>query len=172
MTKKIVLIDDDKQTMPFYIQALEIAQYKVTHLTNTNSALDIIDNKIFTVDLWIIDITMPTGNYNTAKTENGTLTGLYLALDIKKAYPKNPIILFSASPLPPVTKKAHALAKQISKCSYISKSMYPPLKLVEYVDYFFEKGCFKNGALRKFYDSIILEPNFSGIGVDLKKLTD
>ena len=172
MERTIVIVDDDKQTMPFYVQALEFAQYEVRHFVYANSALNKIDSEKLAVDLWIIDVTMPPGNYNMAKTENGILTGLYFAVDIKKAYPEVPIILFSASPLPPVTKNARALARKLPKCSYISKLAYPPHTLVEYVDYFFDKGRFKEGRLRKIYDSLILEPNFSGIGIDLKKLMD
>lgn len=171
MAKRIILIDDDKQVTPFYIQAFEFSQYEIRHFLSVNSITDIISSKEPETDLFIIDVMLPSGNYNLTKTENGLLTGLYVALDIRKTFPDIPIILFSASPLPPVTMRARSLARKLSKCSYVSKPEYPPDKLVEYVDYYFKKGKFKDGTLRKLFDSLILEPNLNGIGVDLKKLT-
>jgi CheY-like chemotaxis protein len=172
MAKQIFLIDDDKQVTPFYIQALEFSQYEVRHFVNVNGAMDTILSKKPEVDLFLVDVMLPAGKYSPKKTENGLLTGLYIALDIRKTYIEVPIILFSASPLLPVTQAARSVAKKIPKCSYVSKAKYPPEQLVEYVNYYFAKGRFKEGTLSKIFDSLILEPNLNGIGIDLKKLKD
>jgi CheY-like chemotaxis protein len=172
MSQKIVLIDDDTYVIPFYIQAFELSQYEIRHFLSVDAFMRVISSESPATDLFIIDVMMSSGNYDLVKTENGLLTGLYVALDIRKAYLDVPIVLFSSSPLPPVTSKARSLAKKISKCSYVSKFEYPPEKLVGYIDYYFQKGRFKDGTLRKLLDSLILEPNLNGIGVDLKKLTN
>jgi DNA-binding NtrC family response regulator len=168
--KKIFLIDDDKQLAPLYNQALELSAYEVDYFDNVNSVLKTISSENPKIDLFIIDIMLPKGNYDSAKTENGLLTGLYVALDIRKKYPDVPIILFSASPLPRIPEKARSVARKLERCAYISKAEYLPDKLVDYVDYLFEKGQFREGWISKVFESIILEPNYNGLGVDLRKL--
>jgi len=173
MTKKIAIIDDDMLPMRYYATALTLDGYDVDCINNISAAYDILFHSSgVKIDLLIIDIMMdPMTVYKADLCEDGLLTGLFLARDIRKQYPSLPIILFSNANITSVILKARRLADRLSRCVYLLKLDYPPAKLVQFINEYFKKGRFTTGLLKKFLDSIILQPNIQGIGIDLKELT-
>jgi CheY-like chemotaxis protein len=172
MEKHILIIDDEKITLRYYIQELELEGYSVEVISRASECRRLIDSQTFTLpDMFVVDIMMsPQGIYDKSKTEDGLLTGLYLARDIRKQYQDTPILIWSVTPFPELVDQAKRLAKSLNNCAFIRKSDYLPVDFVEFVNSYFSNSGFKSGFFRTLWDSLLLEPNFSGVGIDIKKL--
>ncbi|HPG41616.1 MAG TPA: response regulator [bacterium] len=96
MEKLIVLIDDDKLPMKYYIIALKQKDFKVIQFLEPDSAFEFIQNekvKIFTI---ILDIMISPGEkYKHVNTREGLDTGLFLFEDIRKICPNTPIFVLT-----------------------------------------------------------------------------
>jgi CheY-like chemotaxis protein len=172
MEKHILIIDDEEIALRYYIQGLELEGYSVGVISHASECKQLINSQNPTpTDMFVLDIMMPSqGIYDESQTEGGLLTGLYLARDIRKIYQDIPILLWSAAPIPELVGKAKHLAKGLNNCAFIRKSDYPPTDFVEFVNSYFSNNSFKSGFFRTLWDSLLLEPNFSGLGIDIKKL--
>src|SRR6266699_3302124 len=71
-----------------------------------------------------------------------------------------------------VTAQAKRVAKILRRCAFVRKADYPPVRLVEFIGHYFERGRFPSAILRRLVDSLVVEPNVHGVGIDLKKLID
>jgi CheY-like chemotaxis protein len=172
MEKHILIVDDEKIALPYYIQELELGGYSVELLSYAPEWQQLLKSPASTkAEMFILDIMMPAGGvYDQSKTGGGLLTGLYLAMDIRKLYPDTPILLWSSGSFPELIGQAKRLAKGLNNCAFIRKGDYTPLNLVKFMDSYFTNNKFTSGFFRTLWDSLLLEPNFSGVGIDLKKL--
>ena len=127
MDKLILLIDDDILPMKYYLHAFEKSGFKTVQHTNPDEALEFIQKNEGYISGIILDIMMPTGDkYNKSDANQGLTTGILLFKDIKKQYPKIPIIIFTN------VKNKETLSKIKSK--YIFHKMEePPFKLLSIV---------------------------------------
>lgn len=172
MEKHILIVDDEKVALRYYVQELELEGYSVELLTRASECKRLLDLQTpTTADMLVLDIMMPSqGIYHESKTDSGLLTGLYLARDIRKLYQDIPILLWSAAPFPELIDHAKRLAKGLNNCAFIRKSDYTPIGFAKFVNSYFADNGFKSGFFRTLWDSLLLEPNFSGVGIDIKKL--
>lgn len=175
--KKIVWVDDDPFSGYTHRQ-LVFDGYELVGFYSASSCLHeyFVNDAKKSVDMFILDVMMPTDeefklltNFDAA---DGLLTGLYLAITLRKIYKKVPIVLYSGSTVSLVKIHAKQLEKKLSNCAFITKSDYPPNKLVKFVNNYFVKGKFTVGLLQKVIDSIVLQPNISGVGIDVKQLIE
>lgn len=121
-------------------------------------------------DLFVIDVMMPAGKtYENEDTHDGLITGLYLARDVRAAFPLVPIVLWSGTSLDTVRLLAIHMEKKLSKCVFVKKP-FPADKLVELVTGYFARGRFATSWVRKIWDGIVLQPGIGGMKVDVKKL--
>ena len=175
-TYRIILIDDERVAMRSYWQDLQLDGYQVTQYVSTQEVEAFISsNKPEEVDFFIIDIMIDLDPlYSSEKTDYGRLTGLFLALDIRKRYPEIPIILLSNTSFDSVLAATKRLTSRLKDCIYLRKQDILPHELTEIVTNYFKKMKLspnhKLRAFRKLFRSLMLEPNFYGIGIDLKKL--
>lgn len=106
----------------------------------------------------------------------GMYTGLFLARDVRKAYPSVPIILFSFASFPDLRESASRLASKLSNCVFLPKAETMPNDLIDVVNRYFEEFELRpkrrRSILSRLFSSLLLQPNLSGIGVDLKKLSE
>ena len=120
--------------------------------------------------MFIVDLVMPPGkSFPGDECSGGTFTGLFLAHDLRKKYKSTPIVLYSFTSFRYVTAQAKRVAKILRRCAFVRKADYPPVKLVEFIGHYFERGRFPSGILRRLVDSLVVEPNVHGVGIDLKK---
>ena len=168
------MIDDDAVPMRYYVTALKLEGYEVRLFTGASEAKKaLLEGQRVKTNMFILDVMMdPTAAYQPTECENGLLTGLLLALDLRKQYSDIPIVLFSNANLKSVANQSRRLSSRLSRCAFLRKVDYPPDGLVHFVNDYFKNGRFTSGILKRFLDSLILKPNFQGVGIDLKRLGD
>jgi len=94
----IILIDDDKLLMSYYIRALKSGGFKVLQFYNPDGAFDYLDkNRDKTIAAFILDILMlPGKRYKKEEgTNDGLTTGLLIYRDLRLSYPTTPIVILS-----------------------------------------------------------------------------
>ncbi|PYJ58816.1 MAG: hypothetical protein DME24_14850 [Verrucomicrobia bacterium] len=174
MAKRIVIVDDDRLLTEAYVRALHLEGYDVRLITSVSQCKKLLQKKKhLRVDMFIVDLVMPPGkSFPGDECSGGTFTGLFLAHDLRKKYKSTPIVLYSFTSFRYVTAQAKRVAKILRRCAFVRKADYPPVKLVEFIGHYFERGRFPSGILRRLVDSLVVEPNVHGVGIDLKKLID
>lgn len=92
----ILLIDDDKAAMKYYIAALERNNFKVEHQRKPETALQALEARAAEFSLIILDSAMPPGKlYTDKKTDAGILTGEFIFKDIRDKWPQIPILVLT-----------------------------------------------------------------------------
>ena len=131
MEEKLVLIvDDDRLPMRFYVRALEQKGFAVKHCLDSESALDFVKKEGAAIRIVILDIMMPPGTYSAEETNEGLRTGFFLLKDLRKECPNVPVLVLTNVKNEDTLKefKEGALLKVVQK-------MYcPPFDLVELVE--------------------------------------
>lgn len=93
MPNTILLVDDDKFLMSYYVRRLELMQMEVCQKLNPDQALDWIEHEHPTLAAIILDIMMPYGErYDEQQTLQGLRTGVVLYRDIRRYYPTTPVV--------------------------------------------------------------------------------
>lgn len=93
MEELVLLIDDDKLPMQFYVKALQKKGFKVKQCLKPDSALAFAQEKKGEIDAIIFDIMLPPGRYK--KTNEGLRTGVFLLPDLRKHCPDIPIVVLT-----------------------------------------------------------------------------
>jgi len=131
MGKLILLVDDDRLPMQFYIKALQLKGYEVKHCLDTDSALDFVKEKKEQIHAIILDIMMLPGNvYKDEDTNEGLRTGVFLFGDIRKHCPKVPIVVLTNVKNP----KTLVEFKDKAFIEVLQKIDYTPFELVRLID--------------------------------------
>ena len=171
----IVLVDDELVAMRVYQQDLELAGYKVRHCTSTAEIKVLLSNQESEwSDLFIMDIMIPPEPlYSNKKTNLGLMTGLFLAQDIRNTYPHAPIIFLSNTSFESVLVAVKRLTSRLEDCIYLQKQETKPFELTDTVTRYFKElkldPARRHRILRRLFDSLMLQPNISGVGINLKK---
>ena len=96
MNPIILLIDDDKLVMQFYVRALELDKFTVRHCLGPDEAFAFIEKEKPQLVAAVVDIMMlPQKRYCDADTDNGLKTGLFVYQDLRAEYPDTPIIILT-----------------------------------------------------------------------------
>jgi len=135
MSGQIVLIDDEKLVMKYYIRAMEERGYTVKQLYDPDSAFEYLQTKPKLIAA-ILDIMMKSGDiYKGKETDAGLKTGVLLYEDVRKMFPDLPIIVLTN-----VTNNGtlDSFPKH-DKLKILKKLEYPPFDLVDEVDKMIEK---------------------------------
>lgn len=176
MPHRIVIVDDEHVAMRVYQEELELAGYEVKHYSSTSEIEPLLrGNNPELVDLFIIDIMIPPEPlYSAEKTDMGLVTGLFLAQDLRKTYSDTPIILLSNTSFESVLRASRRLTSRFEDCIYLRKGDVLPFQLADIVTRYFEERKLgrtrRHGILRRLFGSLMLQPNISGVGIDLKRL--
>lgn len=93
---KVLLIDDDKEAMKYYITALGRNRITVDHQRKPEGALQALEKTEDQYDLIILDSAMPPGKlYANKQTDAGIQTGQLIFNDIRAKWPKIPILILT-----------------------------------------------------------------------------
>ena len=131
MEKLVLLVDDDKLPMQFYVKALEEKGFKVRHCLEPGSALEFVGEKGSQIDAIILDIMMPPGDrYEHEHTNEGLRTGVFLLPDLRKYCPNIPVVVLTNVRNPDTL----GLFKGKALVEVIQKKDCPPFELAELVD--------------------------------------
>lgn len=96
MEKHVLLVDDDKLPMRFYVKALQQKGCNVKHCFEPDSALEYVRKKGSKIDAVILDIMLPPGKaYKDKKTNEGLRTGVLLFVDLRNECPNVPVVVLT-----------------------------------------------------------------------------
>lgn len=173
MAKKIALIDDETWHINYYQAALRATGFNPTHYKSPASCLtDLSRGQRYA--LYLTDLMMPSyGAYSKEDTEDYLQTGAMLAKDVRSFDSDAPIIIFTNMNIDAVLNDVQALLSDVPNTFLLRKSDYQPNELADVVYAILEEGkspAERRGVMRRFWDSLVLEPNVFGVGIDLKKL--
>lgn len=132
MKELILLIDDDRLPMKFYVRALEDRGFAVKLCLEPNSALDFALKEGDNIDVIILDIMLPPGKYGIEETNEGLKTGVFLLDDLrKKEYcPNTPIVVLTNVRDP----KTLLLCSRKKELKVVQKMDCPPFELATLVE--------------------------------------
>jgi len=174
--RRILFVDDDAIISPIYIQELKLAGYDVEFYQGVDSiSTALASEQRPHADLFIIDVMMPPEkSFANEPTNGGLLTGLFLAQEIRKTFSYVPVILLSSMTFDSVRKSASQFAMRLENCILLEKRETNPFALVGIVDQYFKEFVLESGqkssVFSRLFKSLLLQPNFYGVGIDLKKL--
>jgi len=134
---QIIVIDDSRGPIEYYIEALELSGYAVRHISTTREALAHIDNEE-PVDLYVVDIMIPVGDsgLDVKQSNYGMTTGLLLRERLRRKYKKMPILILTNVSAPEILD---ALPKDPATM-ILSKPDLLPFELVIVVDQFLKNA--------------------------------
>jgi len=128
--KLVLLIDDNKLPMQFYIKALKQEGFEVEQCFEPDSALDFVEKNKEQIAVIILDIMMPPGKtYNSKDTKEGLKTGNFLYDGLRALCPNTPILVLTNVNQPETLKKFYDLGIDVKQ-----KISCPPFELVELID--------------------------------------
>ena len=143
--RTILLVDNDKLVMPYYIRALEGKGFQVKQVYNPDDAHDFMRRqKRAEISASILNIMMRPGEvYKDKDTNEGLRTGVFLYRDFRKKNPDLPIVILTN-----VTNRGTlTLFREEPKLKVLQKREYPPYRLAELVEEMIEKnGSQPNGS--------------------------
>jgi len=134
MAGLVLLIDDDKLPMQFYVKAMEQKGFEVKQCYEPDSAIAFMEKKASGIDAIILDIMLPPGKrYGKKKdTHEGLITGVFLLEELREEdhYPDTPVIVLTNVKNPDTLNEFRN--KPLVKVA--QKMDYPPFELAELVE--------------------------------------
>lgn len=130
MKRLVLLVDDDRLPMRYYVRALEQKGFTVRHCLEPDSALEFVTRNASEIAAVVLDIMMPPGNkYKTQDTNEGLATGGFLLEDIRAHCPNAPVVVLTN------VKNPETLAKfqQGPFLQVVQKMDHPPFELADLV---------------------------------------
>lgn len=131
--KRILMIDDDKLPMQYYIRRLEKNNFEVKHFVKPDDAFEYLDNEQPHIDGVILDIMLPPGEkYKDEQTNQGLRTGFFVLKDLRNYQPYSniPVVILTNVRNP----KTLAEFGKSELLSIAFKPDYPPKKLVHLLE--------------------------------------
>jgi len=131
--KRILMIDDDKLPMQYYIRRLEKSNFEVKHFVKPDDAFEYLDNEQPHTDGVILDIMLPPGEkYKDEQTNQGLRTGVFVLRDLRehKDYSSIPVVVLTNVRNP----KTLAEFPESELLRIAFKPDYPPKKLVHLLE--------------------------------------
>jgi CheY-like chemotaxis protein len=173
MALPVAIIDDETAHIEYYVQALYGLGYEARHFKSPDSCLSALaSGDQFSV--FVTDLMMPSfGKYSAKDTHEYLITGLYLVKDIRNRNQKTPIILLTNLNIQAVLTEVKRELTSEPNVFILRKIDYPPHTFAETIDALLSSRdpfAKRKSLLRRFWDSLVLEPKVFGMGIDIKKL--
>ena len=171
MKPKIVLIEDDEHQALFIAGDLQLQGFEVEILVSSSIVRRRLRrNEWNDVALFLVDIMMPAGTtYEDHATQDGLITGLFIARDIREKFENKPIILWSSSPFKRIAETARSFAHNIPICTFIPK--HEGVEKVKGIyERFIKTGHIGPSILQQIWEAISFRPGVGGVSIDVKKL--
>jgi DNA-binding NtrC family response regulator len=166
---RILFVDDEVFQSDSFRQHLIFEGYQVESATGVKEAFRNID--IGEYDILVTDVMMAgEGLLGELETKGGFLSGIYVAKASQRLYPTKPVFIHTAfkdvmgmSDIDSIVRASGLKAKVIKKYFDIELK----LKIIKSLPITTTADLAINKSL---YDALKIEPNFMGIGIDVKKL--
>ncbi len=126
--KRILIVDDDKLPIQYYIRSLEKSNFEVKHFIRPDDAFAYIDNEQPHIDGILLDIMLPPGEkYKDEDTNQGLKTGSFVLRDLRgySDYSNVPVIILTNVRNPTTLREFEE--SDLLKIAF--KPQYPPTKL-------------------------------------------
>ncbi len=168
---RVAMLDDDiRYGGKYYVESLQNRGFEVQPFWSTDKFMAFFRQDGH-ADLVILDVMMPPGrSLRTEQTRDGQLTGLVVARELRKLREQIPIVFLSSTPSAPYAEMAKGFSNTLVPCAFLEKSRTPAADLPNILAWYFKTGKIQRGLFRRIVDSLMLEPNIAGWGIDLKKL--
>jgi DNA-binding response OmpR family regulator len=131
--KRILMIDDDRLPMQYYIRSLEKNNFEVMYFVRPDDAFEYIDREQPHIDGIILDIMLPPGEkYKDEETNKGLKTGFFVLKDLRNYQPYSniPVVILTNVRNP----KTLAEFTESSLIKIAFKPDYSPKKLVHLLE--------------------------------------
>jgi CheY-like chemotaxis protein len=131
----IVFVDDEKRRASTYAEELNDAGYEIVIITQTDEALEFIENNAERIELLVLDIMMPPGkSLKGVDTQDGLRTGIYFSRVVERKLPNLPIVILT-------NVRAEDVDEQFpeqfpDKNRYLEKTDYFPVQFLDKVKEF------------------------------------
>jgi len=130
MTRTVLLVDDEKQPLKYYVWALEREGFKVMQCYDPDTAFDFVDKQTPDIVAVILDIMMlPGERYRDKDTQEGLTTGTFLYDDLRSRYPDVPVIVITNVS----NRETLQYFKGDPKLQVVQKLDVPPFELAQLV---------------------------------------
>lgn len=130
MSRLVLMVDDDRLPMSYYVKALKLEHFRVKHCLDPDAALHFAKQKGHEICVIILDIMMPPGKaYKNKATNEGLRTGTFLFGNLREYSPDAPVIILTNVRNPETLREFHGK----DKVRVIQKKECPPFELVELV---------------------------------------
>ncbi len=130
MEKLVLLIDDNRLPMDYYVKALRQEGFKVQHCLGTDAALNFVETEGSEIAVIVLDIMLPPGKtYKDEDTNEGLRTGVFLLEDIRKYCPKKPVVVLTNVTNPSTLNEF----ENLPLVRIVQKKDCPPFELAELV---------------------------------------
>lgn len=179
--KNIVILDDRPYEIESYIDVLKYRGYKVEVFENPISLAAAIIEERIKVDLLILDIMLAGCSHiyfegKFYETMQGYDAGLILGKALRENGYEWPIIFLSAVSNNNVINRTKELVNKFSNLAFLQKGFSNnATSFADSIDAFFKTGKLtkeSSGIITLLSESLVLQPNFMGIGINLKKLVE
>jgi DNA-binding NtrC family response regulator len=131
MRKLVLLVDDDRLPMRFYVRAMEQTGFEVKHFFEPDSALAFMRKRGPAISMVILDIMMPPGkSYEKKSTNAGLKTGIFLLKDTIVILPGVPVLILTNVKNPDTI----AEIRKVAPVEILQKMECPPFKLAQIVE--------------------------------------
>lgn len=174
--KHVVILDDDAWQLDAYLSELEVRGVRVSVATDLTEFMEILVGEV-PIDLFVLDVMVPTGSLAPAfpevHTANGMDTGILLAMALRHSDIEIPIVMFSVAWSGDILERIKGIKSKYTNIAYLSKAETFPSDFGNFIGKLLEDGKVKKGFfsfLPIIGDALVLRPSFCGVGVDIKKL--
>jgi CheY-like chemotaxis protein len=122
----VLLVDDNKLPMIYYVNELEQQGFQVKHFFEPDSALDFVKKERAGIVAILLDIMMPPGKkYQRQDTYEGLRTGVLLYPDLRRLCPTVPVIVLTNVS----DQETLGQFREGSLLKVVQKLDYPPFEL-------------------------------------------
>ena len=168
--EKILIVDDDRFFSLQFRSGLELMGFDVEHIFSVDDAINRFNSGPLP-DFIIMDLMMPKSWKNHTWDER--IIGLYLAREFRKVSHTVPMLIASNAQLSELISQAEDFSESTALCLFVRKFELTPNRLRDILSEWFELKQLKRRSTvanvwKKFTASLLLQPNFGGIGLDIR----
>lgn len=128
--KTVLLIDDDRLPMQYYVRALQQRGFEVKQCYDPDTTLEFIKKKQPKLAAIVLDIMMlPGKEYQDKNTDEGLKTGVFLYDDLRTLCPNVPVVVLTNVSNPETLQHF----QEGPGLKVVQKLDYPPFMLAELV---------------------------------------
>ncbi len=170
--RRVVVVDDDSIWLDYLTGEIELRGIELRHLFEADGCLR-SSGLPKSIDLFLVDVMLPSEfRY---PIDYSRYTGVFLARDIRKYHQAVPIVLLSNHSMPDAVARIQKALASIGNCAFVSKQRFKTaLDFGDIIEAILADGvgALKRGFWKRLGAGVLIQPNFAGVGVDLREVFD